>query len=655
MLLDGTTCATSRSRRCAASSASCPRSRSCSAARSATTSSFARPDATDDEVLEACRLVGLGDLIDRLPDGLDTPVHERGVSLSSGERQLLALARAFLARPRVLVLDEATSNLDLRSEAQIEHALDVLLEGRTAILIAHRLATAMRADRIAVVDDGRIVELGTHDELLGAGGSLRRHGRHLAGPRMTPRVAGVDGARLRRRLMRRSATVSILASLVGAAMAYAYLTSAVAERRVRDCDSGLGEEILVVSAYFVVAVIVTDRLARLAYRGMRWLDEEPATDRPRAALDLAAPGRLALLVLLAWLVAARPRHRGCSAIGGADGRSLARSATTIALVGLLIATFMAFSLERLGRPVFARALEGDDVVLPSRWLGLRPRLLLGWLVSSAVPFMSLLLLPFTTGERGPRGRRRHDLRALAARPRRRLRHHGGRRRGITAPLTDVRRALKHVGEGDLDVRVDVDASGELGQVQQGVNAMVAGLRDRRRIETILGHHVGEEVAQLAVAGEPLGSEQREASVLFVDVIGSTEMAERLPPDEVVGRLNDLFAAVVRVVRAEGGLVNKFDGDGALCVFGAPTPQPDHATRALRAARALRAEIEELGRAPSGLRRRHRRGVRARGGGSGRRRRALRVHRAGRAGERRLPAHRPGQGPPLAACWRPPPP
>ncbi len=153
---------------------------------------FARPDAPHDEVAEACRAVGLGSLLDRMPDGIDTPIHERGASLSAGERQLVALARAFLARPRVLVLDEATSNLDLQSESVIERALDQVLEGRTAILIAHRLATAMRADRVAVVDDGRIVEHGTHAELLTLDGQyaamVKTWQRHASGGRSADRA-----------------------------------------------------------------------------------------------------------------------------------------------------------------------------------------------------------------------------------------------------------------------------------------------------------------------------------------------------------------------------------------------------------------------------------------------------------------------------------
>ncbi len=132
--------------------------------------SFARPGASDDEVWEAVRATGLTELVQRMQYGLDTIVHERGQSLSSGERQLIALARAFMAQPRVLVLDEATSNLDLQSETKIEAALDVLLQQRTAVLIAHRLSTAMRADRIVVVGDGRLLEIGSHDELVAQGG-----------------------------------------------------------------------------------------------------------------------------------------------------------------------------------------------------------------------------------------------------------------------------------------------------------------------------------------------------------------------------------------------------------------------------------------------------------------------------------------------------
>ncbi len=131
---------------------------------------FARPQASDAELNLALEAVGVDEVVTRL-GGLDGAIHERGATLSAGERQLLALARTFVSQPRVLVLDEATSNLDLRTEANIERALDVLLSGRTAVIVAHRLATARRADQIAVVEAGRIVELGSHDQLVQHGGA----------------------------------------------------------------------------------------------------------------------------------------------------------------------------------------------------------------------------------------------------------------------------------------------------------------------------------------------------------------------------------------------------------------------------------------------------------------------------------------------------
>ena len=131
---------------------------------------FGRPDASEAEIAEACHEVGLDEVLARMPLGLASPVFERGASLSAGERQLIALGRALLARPRVVVLDEATSNVDMQTEARIERAMERLLGGRTAIVIAHRLATAKRADRIAVIDGGRLIELGSHDELVARGG-----------------------------------------------------------------------------------------------------------------------------------------------------------------------------------------------------------------------------------------------------------------------------------------------------------------------------------------------------------------------------------------------------------------------------------------------------------------------------------------------------
>lgn len=132
---------------------------------------YGRLDATDDEVMDAARAVGGHEFIARLPDGYDTMVGEGGTNLSVGQRQLVSFARALLADPRILVLDEATSSVDTQTEQVIQRALQRLLQGRTAFVIAHRLSTVVNADLICVIDDGRIVERGTHQDLLAHRGS----------------------------------------------------------------------------------------------------------------------------------------------------------------------------------------------------------------------------------------------------------------------------------------------------------------------------------------------------------------------------------------------------------------------------------------------------------------------------------------------------
>ena len=131
---------------------------------------FGTPEASDEELRAAADAVGATDFIEALPDGFDTVISDRGSGLSAGQRQLISFARALIADPRLLILDEATSSVDLRAEHRIEAALDRLLEGRTAIIIAHRLSTIRDADRIVVLEAGRIVEQGTHDELVDGGG-----------------------------------------------------------------------------------------------------------------------------------------------------------------------------------------------------------------------------------------------------------------------------------------------------------------------------------------------------------------------------------------------------------------------------------------------------------------------------------------------------
>lgn len=171
-------------------------------------------------------------------------------------------------------------------------------------------------------------------------------------------------------------------------------------------------------------------------------------------------------------------------------------------------------------------------------------------------------------------------------------------RSLAGSLRSVRDALARVESGDLSVGVRVDDGSEVGVLQAGFNSMVAGLREREQLRDLFGRHVGEHVASSALErGGSLGGELRQASVMFVDIVGSTSLAMERAPDDVVCLLNRMFGLVVEVASEHSGWVNKFEGDGAMCVFGAPGDLDDPAGCALAAARALdarlRAEVPEL--------------------------------------------------------------
>jgi ABC-type multidrug transport system fused ATPase/permease subunit len=133
---------------------------------------YGKSGATDSEIIDAARRANAWDFIQGFPDKLDTIVGERGIQLSGGQRQRIAIARAVLKNPRILILDEATSSLDSESERLVQEALEKLMEGRTSLVIAHRLATVRKADKIIVLNEGTIVEQGTHNELLAKGNGL---------------------------------------------------------------------------------------------------------------------------------------------------------------------------------------------------------------------------------------------------------------------------------------------------------------------------------------------------------------------------------------------------------------------------------------------------------------------------------------------------
>lgn len=266
-------------------------------------------------------------------------------------------------------------------------------------------------------------------------------------------------------------------------------------------------------------------------------------------------------------------------------------AVTAGVVYLLVA--------RAARGLTTRALAAHP---PSGRLalGVRPRLLLTWGLTSAVPLLGVVLLFVDPSNPGGPGRTAVVFLAVVAVL------VGGLATLLTAravgqPLRDLRQAVQRVGAGDYTAAVTVDDAGEIGLLQEGVNTMAAGLAERERLRDLFGRHVGTTVAARALAeGASLGGEVRRVAALFVDVVGSTSLVRRTGPEGMVGLLNRFLAVVVDAIEAEGGLVDKFEGDAALCVFGVPTAHPDPSGAALRAAHRICDDVARAGEVDVGV-------------------------------------------------------
>ncbi len=322
-----------------------------------------------------------------------------------------------------------------------------------------------------------------------------------------------------------------------------------------------------------------------------------------------------------------------------------RVAGTVVLGGLTTAGIAFLLLEQAMRPVF-REMFAVELPEENERLGIRTRLLVSWALGSAIPLL-IIALAFVGRSPDDNANLRVAVWALTA-----VGIAAGAivmtmaARSISEPLDSIRAALARVQRDDLDVDVPVDDAGEVGQLEAGFNRMVAGLRDRRALEDLFGRHVGTEVAaQAREQGVRLGGERREASIVFVDLVGSSRLAQSRAADEVVKLLNTFFATVVERIEQEGGWVNKFEGDAALCVFGAPADQPDHATRAFaRGAHASPRPARAVVGA-SRARRWYRRVGRRRRRRQRRCRAPLRVHSDRRSRERGGAPDRRGEDPP----------
>ncbi|MGV0794444.1 adenylate/guanylate cyclase domain-containing protein [Mycolicibacterium sp. XJ1819] len=349
-----------------------------------------------------------------------------------------------------------------------------------------------------------------------------------------------------------------------------------------------------VALVVVGTVIVAVGAVRIVAPALRWLGTREPTEverlsglkilRRQSAITVA-PWVLAAAVLIPLNLAARTEVQVVMAAAILFG--------TIATV----CTGFLFTLRTL-RPVLAGLTRDFSRITPITAPGVRARLLLMWMVCTALPGLAIasLLVMRSRGwviEQSARIELALLVLALVAVVL-------GLRAmilvsiSISDPVGEVIGAMANVARGRIDTTLEVYEWSELGRLQAGFNRMVAGLRERERLRDLFGRHVGEEVVRRAVADEEsLSGDERDVAVLFVDLAASTQLAATREPHEIAEVLNEFFRIVVDQVDRRDGLINKFQGDAALAVFGAPLRTPDPATAALATARTLATELRRL--------------------------------------------------------------
>ncbi|KAA0919931.1 HAMP domain-containing protein [Dietzia sp. ANT_WB102] len=345
--------------------------------------------------------------------------------------------------------------------------------------------------------------------------------------------------------------------------------------------------VIVVPVYVTLAIIVGSLWgARVVQRRARWfLEGRDPTDRERAT-TLRLPGRVTVIQAFLWLLGAAVIT---PAYGVVDPSSIPVVGFTIVFAGMVVCG-AAFLLADFGlRPVAAAALSTGRPPR-ARFLGAMTRLRVAWALGSGVPITGLIIVAVYTlaGRALSLDRLAVVVIVLGA-----TSLLAGfllislATASMLGPLRSVRWAMQDISAGTLSRRVVVYDATELGELQRGFNQMAAGLQERERLRDLFGRHVGRDVAEAAEMDDPeLGGRASRVGVVFVDLIGSTEMAVRSEAAEVVDVLNRFFAVVVETVEAYDGIVDSFLGDAALVVFGAPRAMADPATATLACARAL---------------------------------------------------------------------